>query len=125
VTRLTSDERRAIQLELDAARTEIAHLETEVVRLQAMLDSQSAGSDGDTVTMLRPLCTCGLPIEHRRPFSGEPLPCLDETARIALDEGRSRPPVPMSTRAAAAIADLVLVDRDLREGRHSVTGDES
>jgi hypothetical protein len=123
VTRLTSDERRAIQAELDQARAEI-------VRLQALLDSQPEGSDGDTIRMLQPLCSCGLPRDHRHPVSGEPRPCADETARIALDEGRrGRPPVPgsvtrdesrpmlppgMSPRAAEAIADLIDLDRELR-----------
>jgi hypothetical protein len=97
MTRLTADERQAIQAELDDARAEILRLCGEIIRLQAMLDAQPAGSDGDTLRLLRALCACGLPLDHRHPRSGEPRPCDDETARIALDdEPRSRPPVPTS-----------------------------
>jgi len=95
MTRLTPDERRAIELEIDAARTEVARLTVELDRLQSMLDSQPAGA-GDTLRFLRPLCACGLPLDHRHPVSGEPRPCADETARIALSEARTRPPVPGS-----------------------------
>jgi hypothetical protein len=118
MTRLTSDERRAIELELDA-------LDREIHRLRSLLASQPEGSDGDTIRLLQPLCPCGLPRDHRHPVTGEPRPCADETARIALEEGRSRPPVPgsvtrdelaMTERAAAAILGLVDVDRELREG---------
>jgi hypothetical protein len=98
MTRLTFDERTAIQLELDDARREILRLGDEITRLQSMLDAQPAGSDGDTIRMLQPLCDCGLPRDHRNPGrGGEPRPCADETARIALvGETRSRPPVPGS-----------------------------
>lgn len=96
MTRLTSDERRAIELELDALRAEAESCLAEASRLQSMLDVQPEGSDGDTIRMLQPLCSCGLPRDHRHPVTGEPRPCSDETARIALDEGRSRPPVPGS-----------------------------
>lgn len=103
MTRLTGDERAAIQAELEAARAEI-------LRLQGLLDSQPAGSDGDTIRMLQPLCSCGLPRDHRHPVSGEPRPCADETARIALDEGRSRPPVPGSvTRDESRPAEVFVV----------------
>lgn len=48
-----------------------------------------------TRELLDPRCGCGLPADHRDPVSGEPRPCLDETARIALPTERgSRPPVP-------------------------------
>lgn len=98
MTRLMADERRAIQLELDAARAEVLRLCDEITRLQSMLDAQPAGSDGDTIRMLQPLCDCGLPRDHRNPGrGGEPRPCADETARIALDSAtRTRPPVPGS-----------------------------
>lgn len=90
MTRLTADERRAIELELDA-------LGEEIHRLRSLLASQPDGSDGDTIRLLQPLCSCGLPRDHRHPISGEPRPCADETARIALeDETRTRPPVPSS-----------------------------
>lgn len=95
MTRYSADERAAIRSELDDARRGAARLLAEVDRLQALLDSQPAGSDGDTIRMLQPLCGCGLPRDHRRPTrGGEPRPCADETARIGLDEPRSRPPVP-------------------------------
>lgn len=97
MTRLTADERQAIQAELDDARAEILRLCDEIIRLQSMLDAQPAGSGGDTIRMLQPLCACGLPRDHRNPGrGGEPRPCSDETARIALDETNSRPPVPGS-----------------------------
>jgi hypothetical protein len=97
MTRLTADERHAIQAELDDARREILRLADEILRLQSMLDAQPAGSDGDTLRLLRALCSCGLPLDHRHPMTGEPRPCDDETARIALpDEGRTKPPVPGS-----------------------------
>lgn len=76
MTRLTPDERRAIELE-------IAVLHAELNRLQALLDSQPAASAGDTIRMARPLCPCGKPLDHRHPATGEPSPCIDETARIA------------------------------------------
>jgi hypothetical protein len=117
MTRLTSDERRAIELELDA-------LDREIVRLRSLLAAQPAGSDGDTIRLLQPLCPCGLPRDHRHPITGEPRPCADETARIALDdETRTRPPVPMTSKAAHALADLVDLDRELREGPVFVTSD--
>lgn len=97
VTRLTADERRAIQLEIDDARRELEAIAREIARLQSMLDAQPAGSDGDTTRMLRPLCSCGLPLDHRHPITGEPRGCEYETERIALTEARgSRPPVPQS-----------------------------
>ena len=87
MTRLTADERRAIELELDA-------LDREIVRLRSLLDSQPAGSDGDTIRLLQALCSCGLPLDHRHPVTGEPRGCEFETARIAaVDGGRHRPPV--------------------------------
>ena len=89
MTRLTSDERRAIELELDS-------LQAEMTRLRTMLAAQPDGSDGDTIRLLQALCSCGLPLDHRHPITGEPRPCVDETTRIALEEGRSRPPVPSS-----------------------------
>lgn len=85
MTRLTLDERAAIAAEIQSLRAEEA-------RLQALLDSQPDASDGDTIRMLQPLCGCGLPRDHRNPAAGEPRPCADETARIALAEGRPRPP---------------------------------
>jgi hypothetical protein len=97
MTRLTSDERRAIELSIDDHRAEILRHCDEILRLQSMLDAQPDGSDGDTLRLLRALCSCGLPLDHRHPMTGEPRPCDDETARIALDaEPRSRPPVPSS-----------------------------
>jgi hypothetical protein len=88
MTRLTSDERAAIQAVLEECKAEI-------VRLEALLASQPDGSDGDTIRLLQALCRCGLPLDHRHPVTGEPRPCDDETARIALDdETRTRPPVP-------------------------------
>lgn len=126
MTRLTADERLAIQANLDEARAEVLRLCDEITRLQSMLDAQPAGSDGDTLRLLRALCSCGLPLDHRHPLTGEPRPCADETARIALDElPRSRPPVPssvtrdespMTERAADAILGLVELDRELRGG---------
>jgi hypothetical protein len=100
VTRLTSDERRAIELELDA-------LDREIVRLRSLLAAQPEGSDGDTIRLLQPLCGCGLPRDHRNPGrGGEPRPCADETARIALDdETRSRPPVPGSVTRDETFSD--------------------
>ena len=96
MTRLTSDERLAIQAEIDSCRAEVE-------RLQALLDSQPEGSDGDTVRLLQPLCSCGLPLDHRHPVTGEPRPCSDETARIAMDESRPRPPVPGSVTVTEAM----------------------
>lgn len=97
MTRLTSDERAAIQAELDDARAEVVRLCAEIWRLQSMLDVQPAGSDGDTIRLLQALCACGLPLDHRHPVTGEPRPCEDETARIALPgETRTKPPVPSS-----------------------------
>ena len=104
MTRLTADERAAIQFEINSSRAEIARLadveipriQADIDRLQAMLDVQPAGSDGDTIRMLQRLCSCGLPIDHRNPAGGEPLGCADETERIALPTTRSRPPVPGS-----------------------------
>lgn len=91
MTRLTADERAAIQLELDDARAEILRLCEEITRLQAMLDVQPA-SDGDTIRLLQALCSCGLPLDHRHPISGEPRGCEFETERIApVDGGRHRP----------------------------------
>lgn len=108
MTRLTSDERRAIELELDAARGELESIAREIARLQAMLDVQPAGSDGDTIRLLQALCSCGLPLDHRHPRTGEPRPCPDETARIALDDAtRTRPPVP----------DSVTRDETFQDGR--------
>jgi hypothetical protein len=97
VTRLTSDERRAIVLAIDDHRAEILRHCEEILRLQAMLAAQPDGSDGDTIRLLVPLCACGLPLDHRHPLSGEPRPCEYETARIApVDGGRHRPPAPGS-----------------------------
>ena len=97
MTRLTYDERLAIQAELDDARREILRLADEIIRLQSMLDAQPAGSDGDTLRLLRALCSCGLPLDHRHPITGEPRPCDGETSRIAMaGEARTRPPVPSS-----------------------------
>lgn len=103
MTRLTADERHAIQVSIDEARAEAESCMAEVARLQAMLDVQPEGSDGDTVRMLQPLCGCGLPRDHRTPSRGEPRPCADETARIALEESRSRPPVPGSVTVTEAM----------------------
>lgn len=124
MTRLTSDERAAILAEIDAAETEAASCMADARRLRSMLDSQPDGSDGDTIRLLQPLCSCGLPRDHRHPRTGEPRPCADETARIAgVDERRGRPPVPgsvardesaMTDRAADAFADLVVLDMELR-----------
>ena len=96
MTRLTPDERAAIQAELADHRTEIERHYGEIARLQALLDSQPAGSDGDTIRMLQRLCSCGLPLDHRNPFGGEPRGCADETERIGLPTRRSKPPVPGS-----------------------------
>lgn len=90
MTRLTSEERLAIVLELDV-------LQAEMNRLRAMLAAQPDGSDGDTIRLLQPLCACGLPLDHRHPITGEPRGCEFETARIApVDGGRHRPPAPGS-----------------------------
>lgn len=96
MTRLTSDERAAILAEINAAEAEAASCMADARRLRGMLDAQPDGSDGDTIRLLQPLCRCGLPLDHRHPVTGEPRPCSDETARIALTEGRTRPPVPSS-----------------------------
>jgi hypothetical protein len=94
MTRLTPDERAAIA-------AEVAEHRAEAERLQALLDSQPAASAGDTLRFLRPLCGCGLPLDHRHPVSGEPRGCADETARIALaDAPRGKPPVPQAARGA-------------------------
>ena len=86
VTRMTPDERRAIQLH-------IAALADEIERLQTSLDVDPV--ETDTVQVLELLCACGLPRNHRKPRPGtEPTPCRDETARIALPGAPSRPPVP-------------------------------
>jgi hypothetical protein len=93
MTRLSYDERRAIQAELDDARREILRLADLIIRLQSMLDAQPVG-DGDTLRLLRALCSCGLPLDHRHPITGEPRGCEFETERIApVDGGRHRPPV--------------------------------
>jgi hypothetical protein len=124
MTRLTPDERAAIQLRIGDLAEERDRISDRIVELQAMLDAQPADA-GDTLRFLRPLCACGLPLDHRHPVSGEPRPCADETAKIALPGRPSgKPPVPMTERAAEAIIDLVDADRRLRT-TDSVTRDDS
>lgn len=96
MTRITPTERAAIVAELDHLAAEVERLAAERTRLQALLDASPVLGDG-TVRMLRPLCPCGLPRDHRHPAAGDPRPCADETARIALGESR-RPPVPAAPR---------------------------
>jgi hypothetical protein len=107
MTRLTSDERRAIELSLDALQAEVDEVLSRMEHLRAMLAAQPEGSDGDTIRLLQPLCACGLPRDHRNPGrGGEPRGCADETARIALDdETRSRPPVPGSVTRDESFVD--------------------
>jgi hypothetical protein len=115
MTRLTSDERLAIVLAIEGNRDEIGRLARENERLQAMLAVQPDGSDGDTIRLLQPLCSCGLPLDHRHPITGEPRPCDGETERIAMPgETRTRPPVPTLSPVGGTvvIAGLVDVDRD-------------
>lgn len=54
-----------------------------------------------TRAALDPRCACGLPADHREPASGDPRPCADETARIAMPDRRSARP-----RPPAAVVEL-------------------
>ncbi len=83
MTRMTPDERRALELQIGA-------LLDEADRLRALLAVEPVVDD--TVQVAHLLCDCGLPANHRNPRRGDPRPCADETARIALPGRRQRLP---------------------------------
>ncbi len=91
MTRMTPDERAALALQIGA-------LEDEAARLRALLDVEPVVAD--TVQVAHLLCDCGLPANHRNPRRGDPRPCADETARIALPGAASKPPVPPAVPGA-------------------------
>jgi hypothetical protein len=91
-----------------------------------------------TRAVVEPLCDCGLPADHRSPLSGEPRPCADETARIAIPGRSSRPPVRAHVAPVVVmrggiavpghVAELIDPEGQLRDhptSPLSVTGDET